>query len=111
MKREKGGISYFEACQAGWIVGPGATLSVLTCCCVCLNECITDVEHESRKNHRVLNSQGWITSKTSHTSLPGLWLKVASKHLLVHLQLLLSPLLQLQVALLYPSRYFFVLTF
>lgn len=45
MKREKGGISYFEACQAGWIVGPGATLSVLTCCCVCLNECITDVEH------------------------------------------------------------------
>ena len=32
------------------------TLKVLTWC-VCLNECITDVEHESRKNHSVLNSQ------------------------------------------------------
>ena len=52
-----------------------------------------------------------LANKTCHSSLPGLRFKVASKHLLVHLQLLLSPLLQLQVALLYPSRYFFVLTF
>ena len=60
---------------------------------------IVDENMSQEKNHNVAHrkrSHGWLLL----SSLPGLWLEVASKHLLVHLQLLLPPLLKLQITFL-----------